>query len=78
MCTKSAAWYPEGRHSGWQAYGPLPHAAYRVDGGWLIIVKSRVKKQPIVGHDPGKLHPPPNRYTGVNTGVYNTYVYEIA
>ncbi len=27
----------------------------RADGEWLIIVKSRVKKQPIVGHDPGKL-----------------------
>jgi hypothetical protein len=32
--------YPDGR----QAYSPLPCATYGVDGEWLIIVKSRVKK----------------------------------
>jgi len=32
--------YPDGR----EAYSPLPCATYGVDGGWLIIVKSRVKK----------------------------------
>ncbi len=32
--------YPDGR----EAYSPLPCASYGVDGEWLIIVKSRVKK----------------------------------
>ena len=32
--------YPDGR----QAYSPLPRASYGVDGEWLIIVKSRVKR----------------------------------
>ena len=32
--------YPDGR----EAYSPLPCATYGVDGEWLIIVKSRVKK----------------------------------
>ena len=32
--------YPDGR----EVYSPLPRASYGVDGEWLIIVKSRVKR----------------------------------